>query len=141
MKIKKVYPAGWKVETEEETYHFGEYGKFGCYCNEGVVYKNREAFETGDGVCYIPEYGFDNKDENNGPLFEFSAKEAVASDLIGNRYVATDGYTRADLDMLCKGTGYDAEELFDHLDWMSPETLMDEWLEDDEEQARLEEEE
>jgi hypothetical protein len=35
---------------------------------------------------------------------------------------------------LCEGTKYDAEELFDLLDWMSPETLMDEWLSDDEEE-------
>ena len=29
MKIEKVYPAGWKMETGEETIYFGEYGKFG----------------------------------------------------------------------------------------------------------------
>jgi hypothetical protein len=26
-----------------------------------------------------------------------------------------------------------AEDLFDHLDWMYPETLMNEWLDDEEE--------
>lgn len=141
MKIVKVYPAGWKMVTEEETVYFGEYGQFGCYCNDGVVYKDRNAFKTGVGVCYINEYGFDNNDENSGRLFEFDAKEAVASEVVGNSYTATSGWTRADLEALCEGTGYDVENLFDHLDWMSPETLMDEWLEDDEEQARLEEEE
>lgn len=140
MKIEKVYPAGWKMEADDETYYFGEYGKFGCYCNDGVVYKDSEAFETGNGVCYIPEYGFDNEHENMSTLFEFAAKEAVASELEGNSYVATEGWTRADLEDLCRGTGYDAEDLFDHLDWMSPETLMDEWLDDDEEQERLMEE-
>lgn len=134
MKIEKVYPAGWKMETNDETYYFGEYGKFGCYCNEGVVYKDENAFETGEGVCYIPEYGFENNDENSGPLFEFSAKEAVASELEGNSYVAIQGYTREDLEDLCRGTGYDVEDLFDHLDWMYPDTLIDEWLNDDEEQ-------
>ena len=134
MKIEKVYPAGWKMETDEGTYYFGEYGKFGCYCNEGVVYKNQEAFDTGKGVCYINEYGFDNKDENSGPLFEFEVKEYVASELEGNSYIATEGWTRADLEALCKGTGYDAEDLFAHLDWMSPETLMNEWLDDEEEE-------
>ncbi len=134
MKIEKVYPAGWKMETDDETYYFGEYGKFGCYCNDGVVYKDRNAFETGEGVCYIPEYGFDNKDENFGVLFEFAAKECVASELEGNSYVATSGYTREDLEALCKGTQYDAEDLFDHLDWMYPETLLDEWIREEEEE-------
>lgn len=137
MKIEKVYPAGWKMETGDETIYFGEYGKFGCYCNEGVVYKDEIAFRTGNGVCYINEYGFDNEDENGDRLFEFPAKAAVASELEGNSYTATSGYTRADLEALCEGTGYDVEDLFDHLDWMCPETLIDEWLDDDEEQENL----
>ena len=134
MKIEKVYPAGWKMETDDETYYFGEYGQFGCYCNDGVVYKDEHAFETGEGVCYIPEYGFDNVEDNAGPLFEMYVKEAVASELEGNSYVSVAGYTREDLEDLCRGTGYDAEDFFHHLDWMYPETLMDEWLDDDEEQ-------
>lgn len=134
MKIEKVYPAGWKMETDDETYYFGEYGRFGCYCNDGVVYKDEHAFETGEGVCYVPEYGFDNVEDNSGPLFEFYAKEAVASELEGNSYVSVAGYTREDLEDLCRGTGYDVEDFFNHLDWMCPETLMDEWLVDDEEQ-------
>ena len=134
MKIEKVYPAGWKMETKNEIIYFGEYGKFGCYCNEGVVYKDEQAFKTGKGICYINEYGFDNKDENGSSLFEFDAKEAVASELEGNSYIATEGYTREDLEALCEGTGYNAEELFDHLDWMSPDTLMNEWLGEDEEE-------
>ena len=133
MKIVKVYPAGWKMETDDKTYYFGEYGRFGCYCNDGVVYKDRQAFETGNGVCYINEYGFENSDENAGPLFEFGAKAYAASELEGNSYVATEGYTRADLEALCEGTGYNVEDLFDHLDWMCPETLVDEWLDDEEE--------
>lgn len=133
MKIEKVYPAGWKMETDDETYYFGEYGRFGCYCNDGVVYKDEHAFETGEGVCYINEYGFDNNDENFGPLFEFCAKESVASDLEGNSYIASEGWTRADLEALCEDTKYNAADLFDHLDWMSPETLMNEWLDDEEE--------
>lgn len=133
MKIEKVYPAGWKMEMDNKTLYFGEYGKFGCYCNDGVVYKDRQAFETGNGVCYINEYGFDNADENGGELFEFDAKECVASELEGNSYIAESGYTKQDLIDICNGNVGMARELFDHLDWMSPETLMDEWLDDDEE--------
>lgn len=134
MKIEKVYPAGWKMELDEETIYFGEYGKFGCYGNDGVIYKDEQAFKTGDGVCYIPEYGFENKNENGTLLFEFFAKEAEASKLEGNSYVATEGYTREDLERLCEGTSFDVEDFFNHLDWMYPETLMDEWLEDEEEE-------
>ena len=133
MKIEKVHPAGWKMATDEKTIYFGEYGRFGCYCNDGVVYKDEEAFKTGNGVCYINEFGFDNDDENSGPLFEFDMKEAVASELEGNSYTATEGYTREDLIRLCDGNEELAEDLFDHLDWMSPETLMDEWETEEEE--------
>lgn len=133
MKIEKVYPAGWKMEMDDETIYFGEYGRFGCYCNDGVVYKDEEAFKTGEGVCYINEYGFDNNEENAGRLFEFNAKEAVASGLENNSYTATEGWTRKDLEDLCAGTSIDVTDLFDHLDWMSPETLVDEWLNDEEE--------
>ena len=129
MKIEKVYPAGWKMETEDKTYYFGEYGKFGCYQNEGVVYKNRQAFETGKGVCYIPEYGFENADENP---FEFYQKAAIALGLEENSYIATEGYTREDLEWMCGETNFNAEELFEHLDWMYPETLVNEWLDDEE---------
>lgn len=133
MQIEKVFPAGWKMETEDEIYYFGEYGRFGCYCNDGVVYKDVNAFKSGEGVCYIPEYGFSNDRVNGSTLFEFRAKEAVASDLEGNSYIATEGYAREDLEDLCRGTNFDVEDFFEHLDWMYPETLMDEWLMDEEE--------
>jgi hypothetical protein len=134
MKIEKVYPAGWKMETDDNTIYFGEYGRFGCYGNDGVVYKDEQAFETGKGVCYINEYGFDNAEENGSVLFEFHTKEAVASELEGNSYTATEGWTRADLEALCEDTPYNVEDFFAHLDWMFPETLMDEWLASDEEE-------
>jgi hypothetical protein len=48
--------------------------------------------------------------------------------------VAISGYTREDLEELCEDTNFDVEDFFAHLDWMYPETLMDEWLDDEEEQ-------
>ena len=134
MKIEKVYPAGWKMETNDGTYYFGEYGKFGCYNNEGVVYKNEEAFKTGKGVCYVNEYGFENSEENFEHLFEFEAKEYVASELEGNSYVAMQGYTKQDFVDICNGDEAMARELFDHVDWQMPETLWDEWLDEEEEE-------
>ena len=135
MKIEKVYPAGWKMERNNETIYFGEFGRFGCYGNDGVVYKDEEAFKSGKGVCYINEYGFDNSEENARELFEFRAKEGVASDLEENGYTTTEGYTRADLEALCEGTSTDVTDLFEHLDWQSPEILVNEWLDDEEENA------
>ena len=131
MKITKADIAGWKVETGDNTYYIGEYVHLGA-C-EGVVYKDNKAFETGEGVCYIQEYGFDNSEQNGGELFEFSAKEAVAEDIVNNPYIASDGYTRQDFEDLVAGTRYDAEHLFDYCEWQSPETLLDEWSNDEEE--------
>lgn len=129
MKIEKAYPAGWKLVTPDETYYFGEYGQFGCYCNSGVVYKDDEAFESGNGVCYVPEYGFENANENP---FEFEIKECIASEITDNPYVAIQGYTRQDFIELCDGNEGLARELYDHVDWQHPETLWNEWLEDEE---------
>lgn len=139
MLIKKVFPAGWKMETDDESIYFGEYGQFGCNCNDGVIYKDEEAFKTGVGICYIPEYGFENLEGNQSELFKFSIKEAVASQLENNSYIATEGYTRADLEDLCEGTDFDVEDFFNHLDWAFPETMIEEWL-DDEEHITLKEE-
>lgn len=137
MKIEKVYPAGWKMVTPNETYYFGEYGQFGCYCNDGVVYKDDKAFESGEGVCYIPEFGFENANENP---FEFAIKECIASEIEDNTYVAIQGYTRQDFIKLCDGNEKLARELYEHVDWQHPETLWNEWLEDEETQEMLKEE-
>lgn len=131
MKITKA-DVGWKVETDEQVYYVGEYGIHGC--NEGVIYRDIKAFKSGVGVCYINEYSFENSDQNEGELFEFSAKEAVAEDIINNPYVATSGYTRKDFEDIVAGTKYSAQDLFYSVDWQRPETLMDEWLEHDDEE-------
>lgn len=127
MKITKVYPAGWKMTTDGETYYIGEFGKFGCYCNEGVVYKDENAFKTGNGVCYVSEYGFETDD-----LLDDNVKEAIIKEVGSVNYVTISGYTRANLVELCNGDETIAEDLFNHLDWMYPETLWDEWQDDEE---------
>ena len=134
LKIEKADITGWKITTPEgNVYYVGEYSTHaGCYCNEGVTYKDRHAFETGEGVCYIPEYAFENKRQNDGELFEFSAKAFAASQLPENPYIAESGYTKQSLVDLCNGEEDFAKDLFDHLDWMSPETLWGECLDDEE---------
>ena len=135
LKIEKADTTGWKVTTKDGyVVYIGEYSTHaGCFCNEGVTYKDRHAFETGEGVCYIPEYGFENAEENNGPLYDFEAKEMAASDIMNNNYQSESGYTRQELIDICNGCVTWAEDLFDHLDWMCPETLADEDAEDSEE--------
>lgn len=134
LKIEKADITGWKITTPDgNVYYIGEYSTHaGCYGNEGVTYKDRHAFETGEGVCYIPEYGFENKDQNNGDLFEFSDKSLAASELPNNPYISDGGYTRQALIDLCNGEADFAKDLFDHLDWMAPETLWEEYLDDEE---------
>lgn len=46
--------------------------------------------------------------------------------------MATQGYTRQDFIELCGGNVGLARELYEHVDWQHPETLWDEWLEDEE---------
>lgn len=120
MKIVKV-DVGWRIETDEKTYYVGE------YCGSGVIYKDYDAFRTGNGVCYVPEYDFDNSEQNAGELFEFEAKEAVSEDITDNPYITTGGYTRKNFEEVVEGTTVDAEDLFNNVDWQSPATLLDEW--------------
>ena len=135
LKIEKADITGWKVTTKDGyVVYIGEYSTHaGPFCNEGVTYKDRKAFETGEGVCYIPEYGFENAEENSGPLYDFEAKELAANNIINNNYQSESGYTRQDLIDICCGCVAWAEDLFDHLDWCCPETRALEDEEDSEE--------
>ena len=132
MKIEKVKNGrGWKVQTETETTYFGEYGVEGC-C-EGVIYKDYDAFESGEGVCYINEYGFENEEENAYELFEFEKKELCASELIKNPYQSKTGYTRQDFLDMCNGDIEMATSLFYECEWTCPETILDQWADNEEE--------
>lgn len=133
LKVEKADIAGWKITTPDETYYIGEYGEnHGCFMNEGTIYKDRKAFETGEGICYIPEYGFNNENQNDSELFEFWAKEKASSGITNNPYITTTGYTRQDLIDLC-GSAILAQDMFDHLDWMCPETLWQDFCSDSDE--------
>ena len=69
-------------------------------CWNGEIYKDPEAFESGVGICYIPE--------NIDPEL--------------------DGYRRSDFLTLVGGDVQAAERLFDLCDWQCPETLLAEDL-------------
>ncbi len=111
---------GWRIDADGKTYYVGE------FYEQGVIYKDDTAFNTGKGVCYVPEYGFNNAEQNGGELFEMIAKQAVSHDLCDNPYITTEGYTRRDFDDLVEDTGVDAEYLYQAVDWQSPETLLNE---------------
>ena len=134
MKIEKVFPRGWKLNAPDNTYYIGEYGILGC--NPGVIYKNDEAFEKGSGICYIPEYGFSNSEANGTVLFDWAAKACEAECAENNSYITSDdmgeGYTKQHFLDICYGSEEFAKELYDSVNWQSPETLWDEWMEDDE---------
>jgi hypothetical protein len=129
MKIKEV-EQGWKVELNDNVGYVGEYGW------QGVYYKDHDAWANNSGVVYIPEYGFENEEQNAGELFEFYAKSSVANQIAENPYVATADtgvtYTKQDFLNICAGNEDWAYDLFCCVDWQSPETLFDEWLEDEE---------
>lgn len=116
MKIIKA-DVGWRVEADGKTYYIGEYDM------QGVIYKDDTAYKTGKGVCYIPEYGFDNSEQNMGELFELDAKHMVADTIEGNPYCTTHGYTRQDFEDLVEGSPVNAEALYEMVDWQSPESL------------------
>lgn len=120
--------SGWKVTTDDKTYYIGE------FMGNGVIYRDIEAFENGEGVCYINEYGFENEDQNASELFEFSAKEAITECIENNPYISDTGYIREDFERICEENGYSKEyayDLFDFCTWQCPETAMNDWLDDD----------
>lgn len=121
---------GYKVIQDNKVIgYYGEYAQLGA-C-EGVIYKDYDAWETGEGVCYINEYGFDNRDQNAGELFEFSAKQvATENGVVDNPYYTDDGYTREGILALAGGDEHLADQLFDYAEWQAIETLLDELGED-----------
>ena len=132
IKIQKVEPAGWKVIEDDTTIYFGEFGKFGCYQNEGVVYKDREAFEKGKGVCYISEYSFDGINfSGDERYYNFKHPEEIPKEfkyeILKNPHWSVSGDTREYLEQLCQEDHINIDDLFNHLDWMCSETLINEW--------------
>jgi hypothetical protein len=68
------------------------------YTTEGRCYKDDDAFVSGEGVCYIPEYAFDD---------ELNIK---------------DTYTRDDIVSVCDGDDAMADMVYFSLSWEYPET-------------------
>lgn len=86
------------------------------HCGEGEYFADEIAFRYFRHlVCHICEHS-EPADPND------------ESGIIG----PDQGYTRADLVAMCGGDEGKAAELFGRLDWRSPETLLNEWDDDNE---------
>jgi len=117
---------GWKVSV----FNGGRLIKIiyvGEYDTQGVIYKDYEAYRTGKGVCYIPEYDFDNEDNP----FELEEKAMVANGIEDNKFQALNGYHRSDFLRIAEGNKQFADCLFEMVDWQHPEALADEIEPDD----------
>lgn len=131
IKIEKADITGWKVTTKEgEVIYIGEYSTHaGPFCNEGVTYKDRKSFESGEGICYIPESFFEESEKYSN----FTDMALNASEISNNKYQTDSGYTRQDIIDICNGSTIWAEDVFEHSDWACIETRAEEDMIDSEE--------
>ena len=146
---------GWMVkcvdnDLDDDVYYIGSSypGSFG---NDGIIYKNKEAFDNMEGICYVPEAGF--MDEQYIPEH---IRALIDDGKLSSLYVANDsaGYTYHDLehefyDRLPTSWVKEQEDkygesvidqfvdreiayIFGELDYQCPSTFMDEfeWEED-----------
>ena len=106
----------------------------------GECYKDRVAFKSGKGICYISEYGYQSMDEDLVSLdVEYDQSDMTEEEYKENRksIIRTYGYTRQDfLDLV--GWSEDltdrekeiatklAEIVFEGVDWQTPCTYFNE---------------
>jgi len=74
---------------------------------QGYIYQDIEAFDKKEGICYIPEYGSDNINENKDTIYSYN-----------------------DFLKLAGGNPRVAKFIFESVDWQFPETYLEESLED-----------
>ena len=87
----------------------------------GCCYKDSIAFETGTGICYIPEYGVDEA----GNIENSYTRENIYSMVRG---WVLDELDAADIsaDKIEKIIEYYADNIFEVIDWQFPETYLSE---------------
>lgn len=142
-KITKAY-IGWELETQEgDTLYVGENGyENGEY---GFYYKDPLAYETGKGICYIPEAFFKEIDfKDPDPTTCFRLKDMIyvcpefdkqkLFDKVWNdpdefpAYAIADPgvYHKKDFLLFCNWDEEEAKNFFDECCWACPETVLDE---------------
>ena len=81
----------------------------------GFCYKDYEAFDSGNGIAYIPEYGINDNDE-----IETSYTRADIIKIVAQHLKATGQYRNK------KHAIEAAEYTFDNVDWQFVETFLNE---------------
>lgn len=84
---------------------------YGEKYKEGFVYLSLEAYEKKEGVCFIPSVVFEELGDG------VTVKEIEDS---GNK-----AYTYDDLLELCKGNDESVGFILRHINWVHPETFLD----------------
>lgn len=122
--------------------------------SQGFYYKDYDAFKSGNGVCYISEYGFDDNEKDN-MFYQHDAMNTLGQDVClvldttkdaikdyEGVYSDSPFHTRDSIIQDCKdaldfeGIKYTEKQLldfafdvFDSCDWQSPSTLASEFAE------------
>lgn len=79
------------------------------YDTQWWIYKDREAFDKKEGICYIPEFSHDLEEWEEETIHNGTT------------------YTYQDFLYICDWNHDQAQELFDFVDRQHPETLRNEW--------------
>lgn len=91
------------------------------YHGQGWIYKNFEAFKNKtENICYVSEYDEDEISEGVGYRYKDfvkMAQEFIDNDKEVTEYCKQEETTAEDI----------AENLFEMVDWQSPETLIVDW--------------
>ena len=131
-----------KIETDcgyREEYENGEIRYYSDWSGQGWCYKDRKAFEKGEGVCYIREAEFEHAKEDYG--LDYVTAEQMEKEGYGlhtKREIVeevrdTFKYLTSDEDF--NPNDYDiegfilqaAENCFNEVDWQGVDMLLDEW--------------
>lgn len=105
-------------------------GKILYYVGEntdnGYVYKDDEAFESGKGICYIPEAELLAYEENIKNGYALTDEEfGYFLDKLNSEL----SYTRDEIISLCAGSVELAKDMYYNADWAHIETYINEWVE------------
>lgn len=133
-RIEKDY--GYLVLRDGKPYNYE-----GDNTGEGFVYKDIEAFRTGEGICYISEYGLEELDENiadlearygNSDMTDeeyFAERAEILANCGETRQTIIDQVREAfgdDYLMTDEQVAYFAEDVFQLADWAYISTYLQE---------------
>lgn len=107
-----------------EVFHNGEVAYYSGHSNEGYIYKDEDAFNNKNGVCYIPECSFDDTDDNVDCVLataENSYDYSAIRELVKNFIAQAEVQTTSD-----EFIDYLTADTFESVDWECVETYLNE---------------